>query len=566
MQRRVLIAAVALAGLLLLPAGASAATRYASPTGSGTACTEADPCAVTPAIENAAPGDTVQLAAGNYLLSGQQIRVLANDVTIQGPAGVADPSSQDAFLLFGTRDLTTPTPSRLVVFADGTTIRNLGIDGEVADGAALVQGGTSARLRLDRVLLIATNEPSFTGGFGGIAFKGTNATVTNSILRHTGNSYRAYAVEMTGTLTGSLAYAPDGVAIGVSNGSHPNPDCSLTIRNTLAWGGVRNLLADTRSSAGGLSICPAVTVDYGYSWIPNPGTPTPSLGGGIEELEDFAQPATVTASAGNLPDAAAVFNPLAPGSTYIGTYELPASSPAVDAGCSTGCSPTDHDYYGRPRPIGSAVDIGPVEMFLPPTAPAPTVGSVRSTRARVSGTVNPNGLATTYAIEVRFEGSATWTKVAESTVAAGSAPVDVGATASDLEASTAFEARITATNAKGAVESAATRFSTPVAPKVELGRLRAAVGTKALTVTSRVTVTGAGVIVQRVSSKGRSKPWCTAWKEVASAGTYALSCQLGRKGRAALAKRTLRLTAKTTFTGTGESAVETQGDLRVRRR
>jgi Right handed beta helix region len=56
----------------LMTSQATAATRYVSPGGSGTSCTQTTPCgSMSQAYRTAAPGDTVQLAAGSY--GGQSI-------------------------------------------------------------------------------------------------------------------------------------------------------------------------------------------------------------------------------------------------------------------------------------------------------------------------------------------------------------------------------------------------------------------------------------------------------------------------------------------------------------
>jgi hypothetical protein len=62
-MRRVLPALLA---LLLLPATAHAATQYASPSGSGSACSQASPCSTSGAQSKAVAGDTIMLLDGNY--------------------------------------------------------------------------------------------------------------------------------------------------------------------------------------------------------------------------------------------------------------------------------------------------------------------------------------------------------------------------------------------------------------------------------------------------------------------------------------------------------------------
>jgi hypothetical protein len=64
---RIRVLAMVVAGFALLPAAASAADRYASPSGtSNLACGQADPCDIVTAVSDAANGDTVIIEPGTY--------------------------------------------------------------------------------------------------------------------------------------------------------------------------------------------------------------------------------------------------------------------------------------------------------------------------------------------------------------------------------------------------------------------------------------------------------------------------------------------------------------------
>ena len=70
----------------MVPACASAATsRYASPTGSGTACTQASPCDVATAINGAGSGDLVFVPGnkGDYAVSSTLSAT--TNVQVRGP-------------------------------------------------------------------------------------------------------------------------------------------------------------------------------------------------------------------------------------------------------------------------------------------------------------------------------------------------------------------------------------------------------------------------------------------------------------------------------------------------
>jgi hypothetical protein len=87
-----LVASVFAAAAVLLSPASAAAVRYASPAGSGTACTQASPCNIQTAVEDAAvvDGDEIVLGAGTYLLGTDNL--IANDtVSIHGTPGAGRP-------------------------------------------------------------------------------------------------------------------------------------------------------------------------------------------------------------------------------------------------------------------------------------------------------------------------------------------------------------------------------------------------------------------------------------------------------------------------------------------
>jgi len=112
-------------------ADAGAAIRHAAPTGSGTACTEAAPCALPVAVSGAAVDDTVRVAPGTYSVAAPI--VVPRRMTIEGAPGGAAPVLQGA-----------PLGVVLVAVdaaAGGTTIRGLRLDlpaaGVILPGTAL---------------------------------------------------------------------------------------------------------------------------------------------------------------------------------------------------------------------------------------------------------------------------------------------------------------------------------------------------------------------------------------------------------------------------------------------
>jgi len=119
-----------------------------------------------------------------------------------------------------------------------------------------------------------------------------------------------------------------------------------------------------------------------------------------------------------------------------------------------------------------------------------------------------------------------------------------------------------------AVTSARATPPAPKKPTVKVLSAKAKVSKKSVLITSRVKVSGKGRISQRATTgKGKkSKNWCKTSKTVGTAGTYALKCGLGRKGRKALRKKALKLTLRTTFTPTVGKAVTVNRKLTVKRK
>ncbi|MFM8518917.1 MAG: beta-1,3-glucanase family protein [Solirubrobacterales bacterium] len=86
-------------------------------------------------------------------------------------------------------------------------------------------------------------------------------------------------------------------------------------------------------------------------------------------------------------------------------------------------------------------------------------------------------------------------------------------------------------------------------------------------VISRVRVSGAGKITQRsTTGSGQLKTWCRTAKTSPRASTYTLACNLGKKGRQALTRRTLKLTLRTTFTRNSGDPVTVSRKVTIKRR
>ena len=535
----------------LLATPAAAETLYTSATGTGTACTEAVPCSpaalfdVTDApfvpARTPNPGDIVVVAPDEYDFSGRYFFVSTPNLTIRGPSVTRTPTTHVPYLNFGAPGAGFAASFGMLIDASNTTIKNITIDGNRPNALVAVNGDPAITgTTLDQVKIMnASNSPATT-------FLGNDATITNSVFRYDGTSPFGRALEATGTVTGSLAYSLNGQAISLKGNLHPgSPGCSLDVRNTLAWGGGRNLDLDDNGSAPG--DCNGVTLSFQNSWIPDPAVPTPALGGGIASSGPLA---LIILGAGNLPDTPAVFNPLDPASTYLSNYNLPVGSPAINAGCTAGCG--TNDFYNRPRPIGSANDIGPWEATLAPSASSGSVSEITTSTATLSARLNPEGGETTYNFLIRRPGSSDWEAVYGAVISEGSnAARVVSAEANMLQPDTAYEVRLTATNSAGETNLDGISFRTlpEPAPTMSVSEVRSQTTKKSVFITSRVTVSGAGTIFQRAT--GRQKTWCRTSRS-ASVGTYLLRCNLGKKGRKAIRKKNLVIALRTSFSSSGD--------------
>src|SRR3954451_20510008 len=228
MPRRLAVSLAA--ALALIPcAAASAATRYASPTGlSVMPCLQLAPCSLEKALQIAGSGDTVQLGAGTY--------------GSPGSSGLTD-------LTDGTKGLTiagAPGPApviwnrRAVLIKPGSKFSNLDLRmgaGSSQPNLLLLLDGTSADRISARHLGPATNaNPCRLDG---------TVTLTNSVceVRRT-DSADVDAVNMGGTAVvnpvvtlhnvTAIANAPDGTAIA---GYATSNDLTVNGTNVIATGG-----------------------------------------------------------------------------------------------------------------------------------------------------------------------------------------------------------------------------------------------------------------------------------------------------------------------------------------
>jgi CSLREA domain-containing protein len=143
------------------------------------------------------------------------------------------------------------------------------------------------------------------------------------------------------------------------------------------------------------------------------------------------------------------------------TLALRRGSGAIDAAGLGGACPAT-DQRGVARPAGTACDSGAYEASAPGVAAADAT-EITTVGAKLNGTVNPNGRATSAHFEfgpTADYGSSTTDQVVGSSVAAGA----VSSAITGLTPGTTYHYRIVATNADGTSTSADHTFTTGTNP------------------------------------------------------------------------------------------------------
>jgi hypothetical protein len=139
-----LLAVLAAAVSLSSPAQAQISTqKYASPAGTGTACSASSPCRLIEAIVDAPPGGEVSCIDGGFYASNFAVQ---SSITIDCPGAVLTPNGGTALTLNGTS-------SQVAI------LRNLTFDGGPLIGAPFIQvtGGTTLIIENCKFQNIANN-------------------------------------------------------------------------------------------------------------------------------------------------------------------------------------------------------------------------------------------------------------------------------------------------------------------------------------------------------------------------------------------------------------------------
>lgn len=147
---------------------------------------------------------------------------------------------------------------------------------------------------------------------------------------------------------------------------------------------------------------------------------------------------------------AVLFNVSAPSEKITGLVVDPGSGRLYAAS-------VQGEVFAPPKVAVFASQMHP-ELVL--NAPSPTTPF----SVHLTGTVDPEGVATEYHFEVSKDGGTTWQKSADASAGEGTAPVEVEADLA-VEPNTSYVAKLVATNTEGAQDATATQpFVTAISP------------------------------------------------------------------------------------------------------
>jgi hypothetical protein len=407
------------AAVAAVPSIASAAERYASPTGGGSGCTSAVPCSLASAVKVAGEGDEVIASPGDYALTDTMEDKAK--ITIRGVPGQPRPR-----LLFSGA---SQTGLRLM---HGSLLRDVEVD-QAAEAAAV----TTDAARLDRVVVRGG------GGVSDCAVNLVNATIRDSIAVADRTPICSFAFGYATTNTSTyrnvtaIATEPGWPAIYVG----PTGTVNVTLTNVIAQGG-----------PGGPGFTAVGDVPGGHAKV----TVTHSNFEKWDGLGDVQ----VIDGGGNQTDPPKFVTAAA------GDYRQAAGSVTIDAGINepvNGAFDVDLD----PRRIDTT-DIGADEFVRPviaTTGPATEIGPQSAT---LIGSIDEIGVPTSY----RFEYGPTTAYGSETpAIDLGSevTVLPVAATVAGLNPGTTYHFRLVATNKAGVGLGHDQTFTTPPAPPAPSG-------------------------------------------------------------------------------------------------
>jgi hypothetical protein len=361
-MRRFPLALLSACLLLLLPAAASATTRYADTAGDGAApCAAADPCSIENAYSAAVPGeDEVLVLAGSYTI--EPTLVLDKDVAVRG-------QDVGAVTLHGLATQANPDLVAITAGSIGNVLVRLDLppssDCPMAYTALNAEGPAAV---VDGVVVDYTNSQPCSGA---AAWVGHGATMRNSFVTVGSNA--------AGIRTGADAATPtlrNVTVIGAGNSTALVQNAGpLHVSNSILRGGPDGL--DVRSvSFSDDHVLTLHHSNFDPARVENTNIGDPAT----DDLHDNQSVAPLLQAGGH----------------------QQSGSPTIDAGDATGIGFDERALYDDARLIGTNPDIGATErdQSLPPRVSTPTVvAGPRAADVQIAFDVFANDATTTVDVE-----------------------------------------------------------------------------------------------------------------------------------------------------------------------
>jgi hypothetical protein len=316
---------------LVLAAGAQAEQRYAAPAGSGSECTQANPCSLSEAVAAAKAGDEVIVTPGSYTLLGPISFPLAPNVQVHGEAGAAMPRVAGS----------VAGPAFFMTQA-GDSLGYMEVENDANGGVGVYC--VSAKIERVKAKVVGS------GAIGAFAF--TGCSIRNSLFRVEGTGaagLRSAPGGNSGNLSASVrnvtAIATGSASIGAISEDPEFVTGSFTLEllNSIVQGAETDLKATSGPKGPGIIAASHSNFDKA-----TPVEEGKVLDGGGNQS---AAPLFVDAENGD--------------------YREASGSPTIDAGLAGELGPLD--LGGNARVMGAAPDIGAFE-----STPQPVAGQIES--------------------------------------------------------------------------------------------------------------------------------------------------------------------------------------------
>jgi hypothetical protein len=431
--RRVFAALMPIVLGLVLTTTASAAQRYASPTGvHANPCTQALPCDIVTAINDAGANDEVIVEPGSYgslatpLTTGLVAPNLAG-ISIHGVAGEARPQ------------IYTDVNEAMTIGPASTTLSGLDIEDSYADALGLYASNGTISDMLFRT----------TGSGSDACVGGASLTIVDSVCDGAGSNNIGLDTDgiscdnqdATQTISNSDFYAT-GSGDGLDAGLETNCDMTINATNVIARGGTSGEDVAAENFDGGEAVVSLAHSDYVRVLTGSEGMVTPA------------------GTATNIEGDPELVNPA--GEDFHET----AGSPTINAGLTSAANGTE-DFDGQPRTEGGLTDIGADEYLVAPTVSGGASTGVGAVVATLTGSVNPGHDTTSYTFHygtTQALGESSATQTLQPALSAQS----VSASISGLAAGTTYYWDIVATNTVGTNTSTINTLTTVAAPQLSL--------------------------------------------------------------------------------------------------